>query len=168
MPQPARVSRRGVVTGLVLAPVTAALASCSLAPATRATATAEVPDADARRRWTAIRVERDLAALLTATAAAHPDLSASLTAYADHHRRHVETLRAEGPLPRLADDSDEAPAPEVPTAAADAVAAIAAAEQAAVEAHLSGCASCEGPRLSGVLASTGASDAGIAALVEAL
>lgn len=166
---PVRVSRRTVVAGLVATPVaTALLSSCSLAPAVRAASLAEVPDADARRRWSALLVERELAALLTATAAAHPELGGPLTGFADHHVEHVTTLRAEGPFPRLADPDAETPAADVPSTAADALAAVLAAEEAAVEAHLSSCESCEGPRLATVLASTAASAAGIAALVAAL
>lgn len=161
------MSRRTFVAGL--AGVSAMLlGSCTASPTVRATSPAEVPDDDARRRWTALRIERDLAALVAATVAAHPDRAEQLTSYADFHRRHVTTLRQEGPLPRLADPEADVPVPDVPTSAADAMTALVDAEETAVEALLAACGSAQGPRLAAILASIAASDAAIATVVEAL
>lgn len=138
--------------------------SCSLSPTVKATSVAEVPDPDARLRWGAIRVERDLAALVAAAASVNPDRAEQLTSYVDVHRRHVAILREEGPLPRLADRQDDVAAPEPPSASA-ALDALVAAEEAAVETHVGSCGSCQGPRLASVLASIAASDAGVATVM---
>src|SRR5699024_4739428 len=158
-----------LLAGIVTTPVTVTLlGSCSWSQAVRATSTAEVPDADARLRWDALRTERDLAALHTATAQTHADYREALSTYADLHDQHVNALRAEGPLPRLAGAFEQATPPDVPPTASEAVAAIVSAEQSAADALLAACESCQGPRLASVLATTAASDAGIAALMEAL
>src|SRR5690625_617742 len=107
--------------------------SCSWSHALRGTSTSAVAYVGAHVRWDGLRAERDLAALHTATAQTHADYGEALSTYADLHDQHVNALRAEGPLPRLAGAFERA-TPEVPQTASEAVAAIVSAEHAAAEA----------------------------------
>lgn len=151
--------RRRLVVGLAAAPLLGlGLSACSIGHPAKS-APAELPDADSRLRWAALRGEQSLLSLHAAVVAKHPGLAASLEPLTAHHTEHVAAITAEGPLPIAAGGVPEPSAAAVPDDAGSALAAVRDAERVAADARLTGCLQAAGPRLAGLLASVGAAEA---------
>ncbi|WP_205856461.1 hypothetical protein [Phytoactinopolyspora endophytica] len=102
MSDTAGVRRRPVLLTIAGTPLLgAALTACTSEPAGKRVGDTSEPDPDARVRWDAVQAEQDLLALHVATVAAHDNLRDLIEPIAIHHRRHLESLLDDGPLPYL-------------------------------------------------------------------
>lgn len=140
------------------------MAGCSADTGGKATPVVR-PDADARRRWAALRSEQTLLALHAATIATHPDLAAVIQPLSAHHDEHLAVLQADGPLPVAAGAVAAPVAPAVPADPAAALSAVRDAEQAASAARLVDCVAAVSAPLAALLASIAAAEAGHAGQV---
>ena len=124
------------------------------------------PHPDNAIREGAAEAERELVALYTAAAAAHPALQSDLERFADRHLRHIAAIEATAPplAPGTPTPTATAPAgaPTPPEIAADPEAAVQQlrdAETAAVEARRADCLAARDHQLATVLASVAACEA---------
>ncbi|NEE00027.1 hypothetical protein [Phytoactinopolyspora halotolerans] len=171
----ARVRRRPVLLAAAAAPLLGAtLTGCSSDTIGKRLGDDRADaDPDAGVRWRAVRTEERLLAVHIATVSRHDRLRDRIAPFAEHHRRHLEALLDDGPLPFLlrpeidpssADDVFELSVgtlelPDVASAAAGALAALVDAERSASEAHLASCLRAAGPDLAALLSSIAAAEA---------
>lgn len=147
----ARLTRRALISGSALAGVSLVIAACSSSPSPGPTDTpTPTEDLDAQVRADVAAAEAALIGLYDAVIAAYPALASDLTAIRDEHAAHAEAMGV-------------APSPVIAPAVgsrAEALAALADAEQQAIAQRTAACESAAGADLARVTALIAASEAG--------
>lgn len=147
----ALLTRRALIAGSALAGVSLVFTACSPSPSPGPTDTpAPTEDPDAQVRADVAAAEAALIALYDATIAAYPALASDLTVVRDEHAAHAEAM---GVTP------SPVSTPAVGSRA-EALAALADAEQQAIAQRTAACESASGPDLARVTALIAASEAG--------